>query len=490
MKINLAGYNIDSTVIDELKKLAPGRADITPETLSASYARISRDPRSIDELRKVAREEVEKARKSNQAIIFKMGHHSVAEHAVFNFDVIGVSRLAMEAIEHFRLCSFTEKSQRYITLADDYIIPEEISKVGFADQFRSIIKLQNEFYHKANETLKAHVFKKNADLAKDEKNTNLLEGWAKEDARYITSLATQGQLGLTINARNLELMVRRFASSPRMEVRLIGQELFKLAKEVAPSIILFIAANEYESRTYDDIAGTFKTGKEVKPGKHLVCLEDFTRGGDDLIVAALMHTTSNMTFADCRKKAASMPSAKKKEIVKASMKRMEFFDANLREFEHINLTFDLIISASCYAQLKRHRTSTQTMQDYDPELGLTIPPAITEVKLDKEFKAIVGKTEDLYDKMRSKVGGHAQYILTNAHRRRVLITVNARELYHISRLREDAHAQWDIQNVSREMSALAKKKLPLTFMLIGGKDRYPEIYKSVYGVELKILPPK
>jgi thymidylate synthase ThyX len=221
-----------------------------------------------------------------------------------------------------------------------------------------------------------------------------------------------------------------------------------------------------------------------------VLLGDFTKDADNLIVSALLHTVSQASFADCKKAVKKMTAAKKKDIIKASMKRMEFYDANLREFEHIKLTFDLVISASCYAQLKRHRTSTQTMQDYDPKLGLTIPPAITEVKLDKEFKAIVGKTEDLYDKMLPKVGSHAQYILTNAHRRRVLLTVNARELYHISRLREDAHAQWDIQNVSREMSALAKKKLPLTFMLIGGKDRYTGIYKSVYGVDPNVMPPK
>ena len=105
MKIILAGYNLDSEVIEELKKSSPSREDITPETLSASYARISRDPRPIDELRRVARKEVERARRSNRTIIFKMGHHSVAEHAVFNFDIIGVSRLAIEEIEKFRLCS-------------------------------------------------------------------------------------------------------------------------------------------------------------------------------------------------------------------------------------------------------------------------------------------------------------------------------------------------------------------------------------------------
>ena len=53
-----------------------------------------------------------------------MGHHSVAEHAVFNFDVIGISRLAMEELEKFRLCSYTEKSQRYITLDKDFVLPD------------------------------------------------------------------------------------------------------------------------------------------------------------------------------------------------------------------------------------------------------------------------------------------------------------------------------------------------------------------------------
>ncbi|MFH1709593.1 MAG: FAD-dependent thymidylate synthase, partial [bacterium] len=187
--------------------------------------------------------------------------------------------------------------------------------------------------------------------------------------------------------------------------------------------------------------------------------------------------------------AAKMTLAGKKEVIKTACKHMEFYDANLREFEFANLTFDLAISAACFAQLKRHRTATITFQDYDPSLGVTIPQALKEVKLDKDFMEVIGRTEDFYFKIKPKLGIHAQYILTNAHRRRVLLGVNARELYHISRFREDAHAQWDIRGVSAEMSKLAKKKMPLTFILIGGKDRYPEIYKDVYGVPPKLTPP-
>jgi thymidylate synthase ThyX len=54
-------------------------------------------------------------------------------------------------------------------------------------------------------------------------------------------------------------------------------------------------------------------------------------------------------------------------------------------------------------------------------------------------------------------------------------------MYHISRLREDAHAQWDVQDISRSMSAQAKKVMPLTFALLCGKDKYNETYSHIYG---------
>ncbi len=263
MKVVLAGYNVDREALDEVRRAVPDRLDLTPETLSAAYARISRDPRPVEELRRAARAEVEKARRSNRTIIFKMGHHSVAEHAVFNFDIGGVSRLAIEEIEKFRLCSFTEKSQRYIKLGNDYVVPEEIVRAGKRPLFVATVRAQNALYHALYAKLRPYVFATNPEAAADPGRHALLDGWAKEDARYAVSLATEGQLGLTVNARNLELMIRRFAAKPSAEIQALHRMLAEEARRVAPSIILFTVATPFDMET----AAAFRAAAERETGR-------------------------------------------------------------------------------------------------------------------------------------------------------------------------------------------------------------------------------
>jgi flavin-dependent thymidylate synthase len=492
MKVTLAGYNIDCVVIEELKKNSPPREDITPETLSASYARISRDPRPASELRAAARAEVERARRSNRNIIFKMGHHSVAEHAVFNFDIVGASRLALEEIEKFRLCSYTEKSQRYIKLKDDFVVPDEVIKAGLKRIFIETIKAQNALYHKLYDRLRPYIFDKNKDLAGEPKNHAMLDGWAKEDARYVVSLATESQLGITLNARNLEFLIRRFASKKLAELRELNRKIYELAKEVAPSIILFTEANDYDAKTYQELE--IRAGELLDPdvGKKEgnVRLVFSTPDGDNKLVAALLHSSSSLPFRACEEKARALSDQNKESFLKLAWQHMEFYDFALREFEYLDLQYDLVVSATCFAQLKRHRMATLTTQPYNPALGVTIPPSVEAVGNKTEFLDMIRMTEEVYDLMKQKMETGAEYVLTNAHRKRALFKVNVRELYHISRLREDMTAQWDIRQVVAEMVRQAKNAMPLACSLMGGKDAYPEIFKRLYGKLPKLSPPK
>lgn len=504
MKVILAGYNVDSSVIDELKKNSPFLQNVTPETMSAAYARISRDPRSVDVLRSVARSEVGKARRSNRRIIFKMGHHSVAEHAVFNFDIIGISRLAIEELEKFRLCSYTEKSQRYVKLEDDFLLPEEIKTAGKQKIFLDIIKIQNALYQKLYKKLRPYFFEMFPKLAANPKKHSILTGWAKEDARYCVSLATLGQLGMTANARNLEFLIRRFASKDLAEISELNQKIFTLAKNVAPSILLFTEANDYDAKTYKNLeerAGTLLVdqagrrnmrgmNREGRGEDEKVRLVDHTVDGDTKLVAALLHSSSRNPYDECLAKAEALDSEQKRHLCKTAFEHMEFFDAVLREFEYVDLTFDLEISATCFAQLKRHRMATLTAQPYNLSLGVTVPPSIRDTESERDFLDVIDQTEECYKTLRESLRTGAEYVLTNAHKRRVLVKVNARELYHMARLREDTTAQWDIRQVVSLMSQKARGVMPLTFLLIGAKDSYPEIYKELFGKPPKLDPPK
>ncbi|MCX5854989.1 MAG: FAD-dependent thymidylate synthase [Deltaproteobacteria bacterium] len=491
MKIILAGYNLDSETIREFQEQNPEAKHLTPETISAAYARISRSPKSVDELRDIARREVEKARQSNRNIVFEMGHSSVAEHAVFNIDVLGVSRLLVEEIEKFRLCSYTEKSQRYVLFKDDFHVPEEIRAAGFEESFVETVREQNRVYQDLYGRLKPHVFKKYGDLAADPANSSMLEGWAKEDARYVIALATETQLGMTINARNLELMLRRLAAHPLAEAREFSGKLYEATKDTAPSLIRYTEATDYDRLTRKALKGAVDALLKEKGTEKgdAACLKDesvtllhATPHADDIIVAALIHSSSDLPMTRCMEMTSLLDRNDKERIIKTTLRHMKSYDTVLREFENVYLHFELIISASCFAQMKRHRMATITSQDYDPSLGVTVPPAISEIGMEEPFLKTIKETGETYRKIAKTAPMAAAYTLTNAHRKRVAMKINARELHHIARLRADRHAQWDIRAIAEAMIALGKEVMPMTLMLATGKDGFSSLYHQVMEV--------
>ena len=491
MEIILAGYNLDYETIKTMQAAFPEMDNLTPETVSAAYARISRNPLPVSELRKIAREEIEKARKSNRSIVFDMGHSSIAEHAVFNIDVIGVSRFIVEEIEKFRLCSYTEKSQRYIRLDGDFVIPEEIEAADMKRLYVEIIERQNRLYRELYSPLRVHVFEKHPEMAEIASNRSTLEGWAKEDARYIISLAAETQLGMTVNARNLELMLRRCAAHPLKEVNQFGNRLYNATKNIAPSLVRYTDATPYDVHTRSDLRG-ISSGmvrkyehdrmKDEPPimKDHNVTLLYATPDADDRVVASLIHSSSSLSMADCTSLVKRLSMKEKKDIIMTACRRMQSYDTPLREFELVDLHFEIVVSASCFAQLKRHRMATVICQEYDPELGVTIPHAVREIGMDRPFLDTVRQTEDAYFRLKEAAPSAAGYILTNAHRKRITMKVNARELYHISRLREDGHAQWDIRETAARMVRLGKKVMPLTLMLATGKDTFAALYNELF----------
>lgn len=523
MRISLAGHNVDVEALREMKAILDSaargweecrlgamgegalraqaaeiqrraaeflaRGNLTPETISASYARISRNAKSIDELRADARQEVQKARKSNRTIIFGFGHNSVAEHASFNIDVIGASRYAVEEIEKFRLISYTEKSQRYILLKDDFVVPAEIEAAGLKRLFVQTIRAQNACYHALYEKLRPWVFAQNPERAASRKNHKTLEGHAKEDARYVVSLATESQIGMTLNARNLEHVISRCASHPLEEVREYSRKLYGAIEGVAPSLVKYTDRTEYNRYTRKSLgeaaADVLRRAAGTAPlppvsAREDVSLVDATPDADRLVAAALLHAASGEPMGRCRAAAWRMDADALARFIASTFRHMRGHDSVLREFENVRCVFEVTLSAACFGQLKRHRMATLNAQPYDVALGVTVPSAIVKSGAAGEFQAIIEETNAAYEKIAAQTLAAAPYVLTNAHRRRALFSVNARALYHISRLRDHPHAQWDIQEKAKQMIDLAREVMPATMQLAVGKHGFADAHAQLF----------
>jgi thymidylate synthase ThyX len=291
---------------------------------------------------------------------------------------------------------------------------------------------------------------------------------------------------MTINARNLELMLRRLAALPFAEAQEYSKKLYSATKDIAPSLIRYTQATDYDRLTRNNLlnqADTFAMKYPRRPAAKrspAVQLSFITPDADTKVAASLLFSSSRLPYGQCLAQAAGLTPKDKKALLRTIFEHIKAHDAVLRELEYIDLQFELVMSASCFAQLKRHRMATIIAQNYDPQLGVTIPPSIREAGREKQFRAIMERTQKAYEQIREKAPLAAPYVLTNAHRKRVLMKLNARELYHLVRLRADAHAQWDIRILSEEMLRQARKVMPLTLLLACGKDNFAALHSKAF----------
>jgi len=505
--VRLAGYNVDAELlsetidilreVDQLSKSMgnnPSASELrsaiekigddlrsridfeafTPETISAAYARISRDPSHVTELRRSARFSVARARKSNENIIFGLGHASVAEHACFNFDISHLSRLAAEELQFHRLQSFTEKSQRYITIGEDFIIPSEILGTAHERSYRDMVSKLFDTYNKIFANLHQHHLPDDTtDLSKLQLRD--LETRAKEDARYLLPLCCSTQMGMTLNARNLEHLLWELSDHPLTEVRELGIGLHLAVGRMAPSLVKYTTRSEFPRANRSEVAKLFKT--EPAPGQlefwsgPKAELIDFDKQAEARVVQAFKFSTGN-----------SLENTEISDKVwRTLFEKLGAHDPMYREFESATASFVLEMSATCYAQFKRHRLMTQLVQAYDLQYAAVVPPAIEEMGQAEVFKKAVQESSLVSAKIAKSIPLAGPYLLTNAHVKRVMCFVNAREIYHLSRLRCDQHAQWEIQVLAGKMLELIQPKWPNLLALAAGKDKFDEAYKEYFS---------
>lgn len=148
------------------------------------------------------------------SILLSHNHLSPFEHATFTFGIQGVSRSLTHQLVRHRIASYSQQSQRYVTMKDNfsYVIPESIEKSKFKNEFISYIEAGKDLYDRMIE-----------------------EGIHKEDARYLFTNATCSNIIVSMNARSLlNFFELRCCKHAQWEIRKLAFIMLYKVKKVAP----------------------------------------------------------------------------------------------------------------------------------------------------------------------------------------------------------------------------------------------------------------
>lgn len=137
--------------------------------------------------------------------------------------------------------------------------------------------------------------------------------------------------------------------------------------------------------------------------------------------------------------------------------------------EHVSASFRIEgISRSCLAQLTRHRmASFSVMSQRYCEVGgdgwYVIPPSVIEAGEEVGFVAEVEKAAKAYHRLLAKgvKKEDARFLLPEATKTNLIMTINMRSLQNFLGLRLDKAAQWEIKELA--------EKIEQTLMEIGGE---------------------
>jgi thymidylate synthase (FAD) len=148
--------------------------------------------------------------------LYKLGHHSVFEHAYYTFKIEGISRACLAQLTRHRHASYTVRSQRYSDESyQGVVIPTDI-----ANNF----SMQKKYVELLAETQRFYQY--------------LLDnGYKKEDARFVLPQAMETELYMSCNLRELiHIADLRLSKAAQWEIRELVRGMVRLVVEHSPEL--------------------------------------------------------------------------------------------------------------------------------------------------------------------------------------------------------------------------------------------------------------
>lgn len=235
----------------------------------------------------------------------------------------------------------------------------------------------------------------------------------------------------------------------------------------------------------------------VKEDKLKVKLLSYTTNPEQNVVAAIRQCYSQVGAKEIKQK------TNKETMIR--LIRQVIASGHTSTLEHASFTFSIEgVSRVTEIQLIRHRIGcSYSIQSgryvKRGEAQYVVPPAIlgSDKKILTKVKKHFENTQKLYNELIDLgiKAEDARYCQPQSLKTKIVLTMNVRALMHFFNLRCCRRAQWEIQEVARQILKIVKKKAPIIFENAGPScvssgvcwegNMSCGLWKTIKGAELK-----
>lgn len=350
--------------------------------------------------------------------VLSSGHKAVFEHQTLSIAFDNVSVLTEQFVIEFRLASFTVKSRRYV----------DFSNAGYV-QIEGMNAAVQKIYAERTKALFASYERL---LALD---------IPKEDARFVLPYGFRSNFYATMNARELVHMVvamLKGRGSVYGELRMLGKQLKAQFDEMYPGVI----DGEMAAAPL-----------ELNEGKAGPMLAGDARDAEIRIVSEPQNPVALLDTA--------MRFSRRFNGFDAQSMKALLADARPRELELLNYSFRIDhVSLACVTHFTRHRMLSLMLRHELSALSdgnFVLPESVNANEEARRiyYEAFQSQTSAAIDAQEAGASDEQlAYFAMAGHTTSILISMNARELLHFTKLRSCNRAQWEIRSIARAMIEL------------------------------------
>jgi len=416
----------------------------------------------------------ERQRATIGPLTFDGGHHTVYQHATFEFDLSGISRQLVWSFLHgFPFYNTEQQSQRYVKLGEPRAhVPPDLDPAARALYERSIERSW-QAYAALTECLRPRVMEILSDLWRLDSRQGRAFGRsvareaekkAIETARYVIPVACHTAMVYTVSGIVLHRLRRmaRVGDVPR-EASAVVERMVSCVEQLDPS---FFGRVGEEPLAADDVVESRLSGPGAGDAAALEAFDksldgrtsrlvDWSARAPQVVADAVRHVLGRPDLGDDRALAAALDPSQNRYRLDAM--NLSTHAPVMRALAHAHFVFRKKLSHTADSQDQRHRTVpgsrpllTRTVPDrpdvVEPELVRDVPAAhaLFEEAVEAQWRARAALLDRGVDPEL------ALYVLPNALAVRFEESGTLLDLLHKWTMRTCLNAQWEIWNASMD----------------------------------------